>query len=194
MSISLSKNQTISLAKSGSGLRKVFMGLGWDPVKSGGLFGFLGGGSESIDLDASVLVYDANKRLLTTVYFRELSAYNGAIEHGGDNLTGDGDGDDERIYIDLSRLPAEAVTLVFTVNSFRGQTFDKVANASCRLVDNQPGEKEIANISLSSQGQHTGMIMAKLHKTGSDWEMTMLAVPGQGRTLNDMKSQIVALI
>ena len=94
MSISLSKNQTISLAKSGSGLRKVFMGLGWDPVKSGGLFGFLGGGSESIDLDASVLVYDANKRLLTTVYFRELSAYNSAIEHGGDNLTGDGDGDD----------------------------------------------------------------------------------------------------
>ena len=193
MSISLSKNQTISLAKSGSGLRKVFMGLGWDPVKSGGLLGFLSSG-DSIDLDASVLVYDANKRLLTTVYFRELSAYNSAIEHGGDNLTGDGDGDDERIYIDLSRLPAEAVTLVFTVNSFRGQTFDKVANASCRLVDNQSGEKEIANISLSSQGKHTGMIMAKLHKNGSDWEMTMLAVPGQGRTLNDMKSQIVALI
>lgn len=195
MSISLGKSQTISLAKSGSGgngLTKVFMGLGWDPVKSKGLFGMFGSG-ESIDLDASVIAFDENKREVTTVYFGQLQAFGGSIKHGGDNLTGDGDGDDERIYLDLKALPGNVKTLVFTVNSFRGQTFDKVANASCRLVDEVTG-KEIATIALSSQGGHTGVIMAKLTRNGGEWDMTSLSQPGRGRTLNDMKSEIIQLI
>jgi len=196
MSISLNKSQTISLAKSsstGSGLTKVFMGLGWDPVKSKGLLGLLGSGGSAIDLDASVIAFDENKRELSTVYFGKLQEFGGSIKHGGDNLTGDGDGDDERIYLDLKSLPQHVKTLVFTVNSFRGQTFDKVANASCRLVDEVTGT-EIATIALSSQGGHTGIIMAKLTRNGNEWDMTSLSQPGRGRTLNEMKSEIVSLI
>lgn len=197
MSISLNKNQTISLAKSsstGSALTKVFMGLGWDPVKSKGLFGgIFGGGGESIDLDASVIAFDSNKNEIETVYFGRLSGFSGAIRHGGDNLTGDGDGDDERIYLDLSKLPQKVQSLVFTVNSFRGQTFDKVENASCRLVD-EVTNKEVANLQLSSKGAHTGVVMVKLVRNGSEWELTALSALGEGRTLKDMLPQIRKLI
>lgn len=190
MSVSLQKSQQISLGKSGSKLTKVFMGLGWDPLpKKKGLFGGLIGGSNEIDLDASVVSFGSSGEHLSTVYFGKLTDFDKAIRHGGDNLTGDGDGDDERIYIDLSKLPSRVKTLVFMVNSFRGQTFDEVGGASCRLVDEVTG-KEIATIALSSKGSHTGIIMAKLTREQGDWTMTSIAEAGQGKTFQDMFSQI----
>jgi tellurium resistance protein TerZ len=187
MTISLTKGQSLSLAKSSPGLTRVFMGLGWDPVKKGGFLGglFGGGSGGSIDLDASVIVFDAAKNAIETVYFRNLKSANGAIKHDGDNLTGDGDGDDEVIHVDLSRLDARAAHLVFTVNSFRGQTFKEVDNAVARLVDETTGQ-EICSFTLKEQGPHTGVVMASLSKGADGWTMRAHGVPATGRTVQDL--------
>lgn len=201
MSINLSKNQTIRLEKSpGVGLTRVFMGLGWDVAQSkpsGGFFGRLVGGGtdggDSIDLDASVIGYDASGREVDRVWFRNLRGFGGAINHSGDNRTGDGDGDDETISVDLTKLPSNVQTLVFTVNSFIGQTFDRVSNASCRLVD-ATNNKEEAKINLSAQGSHTGVILASIARDGNAWVMKALNTTCNGRTLDDIQNDIRRLI
>lgn len=201
MSISLNKGQTISLEKNNSGLTNVMMGLGWDPVETGKSGGFLGGifgggrgGSDGdIDLDASVIILDAAKNQLDTVSFSQLKSKDGSIRHGGDNLTGQGDGDDEVIYVDLSALDPRAAHLVFTVNSFRGQTFDEVDNAFARLVD-KTNDTEICKYTLSEKGRHTGVIMASLTKTSDGWQMTAHGKPAQGRTVRDLASDAVSVL
>ena len=187
MSISLSKGQTLSLAKNNPGLSRVFMGLGWDPIKKGGFLGSLfgGGGGGAIDLDASVIVFDSAKKEIEAVYFRNLQSADGAIKHDGDNLTGEGDGDDEVIRVDLSRLDPRAAHLVFTVNSFRGQTFKEVDNAVARLVDETSG-KEICSFTLKEQGSHTGVVMASLSKGSEGWTMKAHGIPATGRTVQDL--------
>jgi tellurium resistance protein TerZ len=185
MSISLSKGQTLSLAKNNPGLSRVFMGLGWDPVKKGGFLGGLFGGGGSIDLDASVIVFDVGLNEVDAVSFRKLKSSDGAIKHDGDNLTGDGDGDDEVIHVDLSRLDPRAAHLVFTVNSFRGQTFKEVDNAVARLVDEANG-KEICSFTLKEQGSHTGVVMASLSKGTDGWTMKAHGKPATGRTVQDL--------
>ena len=122
MAVNLQKGQKISLEKEAGGtLSSIVMGLGWDAVKkSGGFFGF-GGGSAEIDLDASCLLFDENKQVLDSVWFRQLRSRDGSITHTGDNRTGDGDGDDEQIIVNLNSVPANIKSLVFTVNSFTGQ-------------------------------------------------------------------------
>lgn len=190
MSVSLSKGQSVSLAKAGgSTLTRVAMGLGWDAAKKEGFLGkFMGGGD--IDLDASCLVFDAGGVLIDQVWFHQLKSGCGAIVHSGDNRTGDGDGDDEVITIDLTRLPAAAKTLVFTVNSFTSQTFDDVANATCRLVDQSAGGRELVRYTLSGGGRHTAQIMAKLTRQGDDWTMTAIGAPAHGRVFADMMNVI----
>jgi tellurium resistance protein TerZ len=102
--VSLSKGQTVSLEKRGGGtLTRVRMGLGWDAVKKKGLFGRLQ--EQSIDLDASALLFDAQGRLLDQVWFRQLQSRDGSVRHTGDNLTGAGDGDDESILVELPAVP-----------------------------------------------------------------------------------------
>jgi tellurium resistance protein TerZ len=200
MTISLAKGQSLSLAKNNPGLTRVFMGLGWDPAKpasGGGFFSRMlgggGGGGGSIDLDASVIVLDANKNEIDTVSFSRLTSKDGSIRHGGDNLTGDGDGDDEVIHVDLSRIDPRAAHLVFTVNSFRGQTFNEVDNAVARLVD-ETTDKEICSFTLREQGAHTGVIMASLSKGGDGWTMTAHGKPGQGRRVSDLVNDAKTVI
>lgn len=203
MSITLTKGQSLSLEKPGSqGLTKIFMGLGWDPAKAapkkgGFLSSILGGGSggaaDSIDLDASVVVFDNMKNVLDTVSFSQLRSNDGAIRHAGDNLTGDGDGDDEVIHVDLSALDPRAAFLVFTVNSFRGQTFNEVDNAVARLVD-ETKNFEICKFTLTEQGAHTGVIMASLEKTGEGWKMTAHGKPASGRTVRDLTADAKSVI
>lgn len=196
MAVNLTKGQKISLEKeAGGGLTKVVMGLGWDMAKKsggGGLFSMFGGGSSSdpIDLDASCLMFDDAKNLQDAVYFGQLKSKDGSINHTGDNLTGEGDGDDEQIIVDLSRVPGNVKTLVFTVSSFRGQTFDQVANAFCRIV-NQANGKEIAKYALSTQGPHTAQIMAKLYRHNGEWKMAALGENCSGRTFRDMLPSVV---
>lgn len=202
MAIKLEKRQSINLSKdNGQSLTKITMGLGWDVAKktvtSKGFLGFGGGTKvvegESIDLDASVVAFDAGKREVARVFFGKLSAFSGAIQHNGDNLTGEGDGDDETIDVNLADLPASVQTLVFTVSSFRGQTFDQVDNAVCRLVD-QSSRKEVARIDLSAKGSHTGVIMARVYREGTGWKIQSLAEAGQGRTFDNLLPQIAQMI
>lgn len=174
--VSLAKNQTVSLVKTGApALRRVAMGLGWDPVHTG----------RDIDLDASVIVVDAAGRKVDAVWFMAKSAFDGAIEHSGDNLTGEGDGDDESIVVDLARLPAQAHTLVFTVTSFGGQPFTQVRNAYCRLLD-LAGGTELVRFDLTGSEARTGVVMVVLRRAGATWEMTAIGDFHDGRTAREM--------
>ena len=196
MSISLAKNQTVSLAKEAPSLTHLHIGLGWDPIKkkSGFLGGLLGGGgADSIDLDASVIVADASKKIIDEVWFRQLSSRDGSIKHSGDNLTGDGDGDDEFIRVDLAKLSKDAAHIVVTVNSFRGQTFNEVDNAFCRLVDEKSG-KEICRYELREKGSNTGFVMAAISREGNGWTVKALGAPTNGRTVKDLAAPALSLI
>ncbi len=190
MSVNLQKGQKISLSKDGGGdLTAVVMGLGWDAIAKKGLFGF-GGGAKAIDLDASCLLFDENRGMLDSVWFRQLRSRDGSIQHTGDNRTGDGDGDDEQIIVNLNSVPANVKSLIFTVNSFTGQDFSQVKNAYCRLVDKSTG-KEIARYDLSVQGSHSAQIMAKLYRHNGEWKMHAIGENGAGRTFNDLMPQIL---
>jgi tellurium resistance protein TerZ len=184
MTVSLSKGQKVSLEKRGGGtLSRVRMGLGWDAAKKKGLFGSR---RQTIDLDASALLFDAAGSLVDQVWFRQLNSRDGSVHHTGDNLTGAGEGDDESIQVDLSRLPATVNTLVFTVNSFTGQNFSQIENAYCRLLDETAGDTELARYDLTGSGQHTAQIMAKVSRDGAGWSMTALGIPASGRTFHDL--------
>jgi tellurium resistance protein TerZ len=159
------------------------MGLGWDAAQKRGLFG--GRKNQSIDLDASCMLFDAGGTLLDQVWFQQLRSVDRAVQHTGDNRTGDGDGDDESIIVDLSALNPKVRTLVFVVNSFTGQSFSQITNASCRLVDEVKGT-ELAKFDLSGSGAHTAQIMSKLTKVDGDWSMTAIGVIASGRTFRDL--------
>ncbi|MGW0821223.1 TerD family protein [Streptomyces sp. NPDC002845] len=175
--VSLQKNQTVSLVKGGRPLlSQVKMGLGWEPAYRG----------KDIDLDASVIAYGPQRNHIDSCYFGKLSIVNGAIKHSGDNLTGEGGGDDEVIVVDLGRLPQEVTGLVFTVNSFSGQKFTEVAKAYCRLLDAATGE-ELVRFDLTNAEAQTGVMMAKLIKQFSgEWEMTAIGDFVKSRTVRGM--------
>lgn len=184
MGVSLQKGQSVSLVKQGGGtLTRVRMGLGWDAVKKKGMFGSRK--EQSIDLDASCLLFDAQRQLVDQVWFNQLTSKDGSVRHTGDNLTGAGDGDDESVIVDLGALPARVSTLVFTVNSFTGQDFSQIENAFCRLVD-ETNQSELARYELSGSGRHNAQIMAKLTRDGSGWSMTAVGAIADGRTFQDL--------
>ncbi|MGC9377456.1 TerD family protein [Streptomyces sp. MH13] len=175
--VSLQKNQTVSLVKGGRPvLSQVKMGLGWEPAYRG----------KDIDLDASVIAYGPRRNHIDSCYFGKLQIVGGAIKHSGDNLTGEGGGDDEVITVDLGRLPQEVSGLVFTVNSFSGQKFTEVAKAYCRLMDAATGE-ELVRFDLTSAEPQTGVMMAKLIRQYSgEWEMTAMGDFVKSRTVRGM--------
>ncbi len=197
MAVSLQKGQKISLDKeAGTTLTHIKMGLGWDVANTkssggflGGLFGG-GGSNDSIDLDASCVMFNSAKQPIDVVYFGQLQSRDGTITHSGDNRTGAGDGDDEVINVNLSAIPADVQALVFTVNSFTGQTFEKVANAYCRILNAQ-GNAEVARYNLSAQGSHTAMVMAKLYRHNGEWKMHAIGETANGRTFNDLMPSIM---
>ncbi|MEU3912466.1 TerD family protein [Streptomyces sp. NPDC029721] len=175
--VSLRKNQTVSLVKGGRPLlSQVKMGLGWEPAFGG----------RDIDLDASVIAYGPQRNFVDACYFGKLSILGGSVKHSGDNLTGEGAGDDEVIVVDLGRLPAEISGLVFTVNSFSGQKFTEVAKAYCRLIDAATDE-ELVRFDLTGAEPQTGVMMAKLIRQFSgEWEMTAMGDFVKSRTVRGM--------
>lgn len=174
--VSLQKGQSVSLVKKGGEpLTRIFLGLGWDPVRGG----------RNVDLDASCIVYDASGRDIDRVWFMGRSGQRGAVQHSGDNLTGHGQGDDERIAVDLTKLSPDAAHLLLTINSFQGQAFSQVRNAFCRVVDSVSGS-ELARYDLGEGGPHTGMFMARVSRTPDGWVFTALGLPGKGATVRAM--------
>jgi stress response protein SCP2 len=175
--VSLVKGARVSLVKTGAPvLTRVAMGLGWDPAP----------GTKKVDLDASCIAFDANGRQLEIVWFMHLSEFRGALKHSGDNVTGMGEGDDERIIVDLSALPDNVHSLVFTITSFRGQKFTEIAQASCRLVDEASGQ-ELVRYELSQSEPRTGVVMAMLRRTGpATWEMRAIGEFHDGKTVKKL--------
>jgi stress response protein SCP2 len=174
--VTLTKNQSVSLVKSGAPpLTCVRMGLGWDPAQRG----------MRVDLDASCIAFDMHGGKLDTVWFGSLTGLDRAIVHSGDNLTGRGEGDDEVIKVHLDRLPPQVSALVFTVNSFSGQKFTSVSRAFCRLVDDRDNT-ELVRFELAESEATTGLLMCKLARTGDTWTMTALGEFSKGRTVRAM--------
>lgn len=192
MSVSLEKGQSVPLVTGdGEGLTRVRMSLGWDAVRKKGLFGSKKG--PDVDLDASAILYDAAGKVADQVWFRQLRSQDGSVQHTGDNRTGAGSGDNESIRVDLSAVPADVAHLVFTINSFSGQSFAQIENAFCRLVD-ETTDTEIARFELTGTGPHTAQIMAKVSRSGSGWAMTAVGSAAHGRTFQDLFPAISAIL
>ena len=170
--VSLTKGQKVTLRKDGGvALTVIRMGLGWDPVQSPKKTSFFGGGGKggNIDLDASAIMF-AGPKVADVVYYGQLRAKDGSILHQGDNLTGEGDGDDEVVNVDLTRVPPQVTAIVFTVTSYRGQTFEQIENAFCRLVDDT-NNSELARFTLQGGMPFTGLVMAKVYRDGGNWKL-----------------------
>ncbi|MBP5935243.1 TerD family protein [Streptomyces acidiscabies] len=192
MSVDMTKGQRISLNKSdGGALTSVRMGLGWQAAQRKGFLAKLTGPRE-IDLDASALLF-ADGQLADVVFFQHLVSDDGSVRHLGDNLTGGSGagGDDEVVLVDLGRVPGRVDQIVFTVNSFTGQTFAEVENAFCRVVDEVTGQ-ELARYTLSGGGAYTAQIMAKLRRTGGGWQVEAIGEPATGRTFQDLLPAVSA--
>ena len=184
MSVSLQKGQKVSLSKEHAGLSKMMVGLGWDEAqKAKG--GFFAPKPKPIDCDASALLLK-NGRLCDKadiVYFGNLGHKTGAIQHMGDNLTGAGDGDDEQILVDLSRIPAEYDRIVIVVNIYqavqRKQHFGMIQNAFIRLVD-QRNNSEMCKYNLTDNySGMTAMIFGEIYRHNGEWKFSAV---GQGTT------------
>ncbi|OHV37894.1 TerD family protein [Pseudofrankia sp. EUN1h] len=176
--VSLRKGEAVSLVKTGAPpLTRVRMALGWDPAMQG----------RSIDLDASCILYDARGKDTDKVWFMSKKGAKGAVRHSGDNLTGQGEGDDEVIFVDLGALPPTVTTLVFTVNSFQGQPFTEVRRAYCRLVDDLTNQ-ELVRFDLSESKPATGLVMCKVQRVPNTpvWAMTAIGEFHDGKTVRAM--------
>ncbi len=168
MSVSLSKGGNVSLGKEAPGMTEVLVGLGWDARTTTGT---------EFDLDASaILLKDDGKALSDQhfVFFNNLASPDGSVQHTGDNLTGEGDGDDEAIHVDLTAVPADVTKIVFPVSIYdgqaRGQGFGQVRNAFIRVVDRNDG-REMARYELSQNSStEIAMIYGELYRSGADWK------------------------
>ncbi|GGV05523.1 MULTISPECIES: TerD family protein [Streptomycetaceae] len=175
MGVSLSKGGNVSLTKEAPGLTAVIVGLGWDVRTTTGT---------DFDLDASALLCNEGGRVDgdgNFVFFNNLKSPDGSVEHTGDNLTGEGEGDDEQIKVSLATVPANVAKIVFPVSIYdaenRTQNFGQVRNAFIRVV-NQADNKELARYDLSEDAStETAMVFGELYRNGAEWKFRAI---GQG--------------
>ncbi|MBB0244939.1 TerD family protein [Streptomyces alkaliphilus] len=175
MAVSLTKGGNVSLTKEAPGLTAVTIGLGWDTRTTTGA---------DFDLDASAIAVDAGSKVVSDghfVFYNNLASPDQAIQHTGDNLTGEGEGDDEQINVFLDGLGPEIDKIVFPVSihqaEARGQNFGQVRNAYIRVV-NQNGGTEIARYDLSEDAStETAMVFGELYRNGAEWKFRAV---GQG--------------
>lgn len=175
MGVTLSKGGNVSLTKEAPGLTAVLVGLGWDVRTTTGT---------DYDLDASALLCGENGKVISDghfVFYNNLTSPDGSVEHTGDNLTGEGEGDDEAIKVSLATVPPEVTKIVFPVSihdaDARRQSFGQVQNAFIRVV-NQADGAEIARYDLSEDAAtETAMIFGELYRRGTEWKFRAV---GQG--------------
>lgn len=168
MPVSLSKGGNVSLSKEAPGLTKIIVGLGWNPRATDG---------KDFDLDASVFLVGENGKVRSDadfIFYNNKVGADGAVEHKGDNRTGAGDGDDEVVTIDLTKMPADVKKAVFAVTiheaDTRGQNFGQVAGSYIRVL-NGDGGALIANYDLGEDAStETAMIFGEIYKHGDEWK------------------------
>ena len=174
MSVNLVKGQKINLSKEvAGGLTKIMVGLGWDAVKNGFF-----SSKPNIDCDASAIILGKDDKYRTCVYYGDRSAEDRCVYHHGDNLTGDGDGDDEQITVDLANITNKVEKIVFVVNIYdcisRKQDFGLIKNAYIRLVDESTG-KEICKYNLSDDyAGKTAMVFEEVYKKDGEWKFNAI--------------------
>lgn len=175
MAVSLTKGGNVSLSKEAPGLTAIVVGLGWDPRATDG---------QAFDLDGSVFLLSAGGKVRSDsdfIFYNNKQSSDGSVEHAGDNLTGQGTGDDETVKVDLSRVPADvdkiAVCVTIHEADSRGQNFGQVSKAYIRVM-NSAGGTEIARYDLSEDAStDTAMIFGEVYRHGSDWKFRAV---GQG--------------
>ena len=173
MAISLKKGQKVDLTKGNPSLTKVLIGLGWDTNKYDGGFDF--------DLDAAAFLLNSTGKVNSDddfVFYNNLKHKSGAVEHMGDNLTGEGEGDDEEIKIDLAKVPANIDKIDFTVTIYdaevRKQTFGQVSNAYIRVVDDSTG-KELIRYDLGEDfSVETAVVVGEIYRHNGEWKFNAI--------------------
>lgn len=182
MSISLQKGQKVSLSKEDAGISKIIVGLGWDEIEQKPK-GFFQRKPETVDCDASAIMLK-NGRLISQadlVYFGNLKHLTGSVVHMGDNLTGEGDGDDEQIVIDLNSVPEEYDKIVIVVNIYdaakKRQHFGMIKNAFVRLVDGRNGSEMMKYNLTDDYSGMMAIIFAEVYRHNGEWKF---AAVGQG--------------
>ncbi|WP_370813677.1 TerD family protein [Butyricicoccus pullicaecorum] len=179
MPISLQKGQKVDLTKGNPSLKHVLVGLGWDVNRYDGGFAF--------DLDASAFLLGANGQTPNTdafIFYGNLKHPSGAVEHMGDNLTGEGDGDDEQILVDLTKIPDSIEKIAFTVTIYeaeqRRQNFGQVDNSYIRIVDNDTG-KELIRYDLGEDFSiETAIVVGEIYRHGGGWKFNAVGSGFQG--------------
>ena len=179
MPISLQKGQKVDLTKGNPTLKHVLVGLGWDVNRYDGGFAF--------DLDASAFLLGANGQTPNTdafIFYGNLKHPSGAVEHMGDNLTGEGDGDDEQILVDLTKIPDSIEKIAFTVTIYeaeqRRQNFGQVDNSFIRIVDNGTG-KELIRYDLGEDFSiETAIVVGEIYRHGGGWKFNAVGSGFQG--------------
>jgi tellurium resistance protein TerD len=175
MSLSLTKGSNLSLSKAAPGLNNVLIGLGWDARSTDG---------SAFDLDASAVLVGANGKVRTDkdlIFYGNKSEENGSVIYNGDNLTGEGDGDDETISVVLDKVAADVERIIVTATIYegteRGQSFGQVRNAYVRIV-NADNNEEVARYDLSEEaGAETGLLFAEVYRNNGEWKFKAV---GQG--------------
>lgn len=175
MAVSLSKGGNVSLTKEAPGLKRITVGLGWDARATDG---------KDFDLDASVFICGEDDKVRSDadfVFYNNDTGANGSVVHQGDNRTGEGEGDDEQVTIDLSGIPASVNKLAFAVTIHeaepRGQNFGMISNAFMRVVNSDDGN-EVARYDLSEDySLETAMVFGEVYRNGDDWKLKAI---GQG--------------
>lgn len=175
MALTLSKGGNLSLSKTDPGLKTALIGLGWDPRATDG---------KEFDLDASAFLLDANGKVRSTadfVFYNQTTSGCGSVSHTGDNRTGEGDGDDEKMLVTLANVPADVAKIAITVTihdaAARGQSFGQVGGAFIRVVNND-NNTEIVRYDLSEDySTETAMIFGEMYRHGSEWKFRAV---GQG--------------
>lgn len=179
MAISLSKGQKVDLTKSNPGLTNITVGVGWDTNKYDG--------GQDFDLDSSVFLLDAGGKCATEkdfVFFNNLEGGNGSVVHTGDNLTGEGDGDDEQVKINLANVPAtiEKVAFAITIHESeeRSQNFGQVSNSYVRIVNDANGEELIRYDLGEDFSIETAVVVGELYRHGAEWKFNAIGSGYQG--------------
>jgi len=179
MAISLSKGQKVDLTKSNPGLTNITVGVGWDTNKYDG--------GQDFDLDSSIFLLNAAGKCETEkdfVFFNNLQGGNGSVVHTGDNLTGEGDGDDEQVQINLSNVPATVERIAFTITIHeadeRSQNFGQVSNSYVRIVNDAGGEELIRYDLGEDFSIETAVVVGELYRHGSEWKFNAIGSGYQG--------------
>lgn len=190
--VNLTKGQRVNLKKDAPNLSRVLIGLGWDPVEQPRGF-FSSRRTQDIDIDASVICIDENGHKEDVVYYGHLNHRSGAIHHNGDNLTGEGDGDDEQIEIYLDKLPSKIQRLSVIINIYsaysRGQDFGQVRNCFVHASDLDTGKELVRyNIDGNFNGM-TGIFVADIYRYNGEWRFQAI---GEGAKVADISEMVRA--